>query len=408
MVENVKRVALVIGNGAYIITACLSFGLIVLVWTADVAMAAKRVALVIGNSNYPLGQLTNPQNDAEDVAAVLERLNFEVIKHKDLTVAGFDNALDEFITKAKGADVALFFFAGHGLQIDNRGFLVPVDFKTATISGAFRELVAIQGVISRIEHAAEVSVVMIDACRDSPLHERMRRIAKAKNRALPARGLPTPSVMGSNTLVVYATVPGEVAKDGSGRNSPFTAAFLRHVETPGLDIEVLFKDVTADVLRSTNGGQQPERLSRLQTRLELMPGSSNVVAWKRKHLAKLKAKQFPKQQPPIAEAEREKTEDDKVLKAAVLSDLEVRAKITEALHRGDVDLAVSSINDLHNGEAKEEECERIYSFCLQQNNAPFCWKNKKIAKVEHMVRHCLKGKQKRDAIVRINLEKRKH
>jgi uncharacterized caspase-like protein len=92
MAEDGKRVALVIGNGAYFIAACLSFGLILLAWTDDVALAAKRVALVIGNSNYRIGQLTNPKNDAEDVAAVLERLNFEVLKHKDLTVAGFDNA----------------------------------------------------------------------------------------------------------------------------------------------------------------------------------------------------------------------------------------------------------------------------------------------------------------------------
>jgi uncharacterized caspase-like protein len=272
------------------------------------ALAAKRVALVIGNSSYPIGQLTNPKNDAEDVAAALKRLNFEVIKHKDLTVAAFDNALDEFITKAKGAEVALFFFAGHGLQIDSRGFLVPVDFKTTTISGAFRELVAIQGVISRIEYAAKVSVVMLDACRNSPLHERMRRIAKKKNRALPAMGLPTPSVMGSNTLVVYATVPGEVAADGSGRNSPFTAAFLRHVETPGLDIEVMFKDVTADVLRTTNGGQQPERLSRLQTRLELLPGSPSVLSRLRKQLAEMKAKHSVKPQPFVAGEEREKAQ----------------------------------------------------------------------------------------------------
>lgn len=375
MAEDDKRVVQVIGNGAYIIAARFCFALILLAWTADVAVAAKRVALVIGNSNYPIGQLANPKNDAEDVAAVLERLNFEVLKHKDLTVAGFDNAVDDFITKAKGADVALFFFAGHGLQIDNRGFLVPVDFKTTTISGAFRELVAIQGVISRIEHAAKVSVIILDACRNSPLHEHMRRIAKAKNRALPAMGLPKPSVMGSNTLVVYATVPGEVAIDGSGRNSPFTSAFLRHIETPGLDIEVMFKDVTADVLKATNGKQQPERLSRLQTRLVL------------------KAKHSHEQQPAVAEAEREKAEDEEALKAATQRDYKVLLKTTKALHDNNVDLAISFIDDLQTGEVKKIGCRHIKSFCLKENNASLCRNNNTIDKVEQMVRSCLKGEK---------------
>lgn len=244
-------------------------------------MAGKRVALVVGNSTYPKAPLTNPKNDAEDVAAALRRLQFEVMERRDMTVAAFDSAVDEFVEKAKDADVALFFFSGHGLQIDKRGFLVPVDFKAETESAALRELVAIPEVVSRVERAAKVSVVMLDACRDSPLHERMRRIAKEKDKSvLPTKGLPPLSVLGSNTLVVYATVPGEVASDGSGRNSPFTAAFLRHVETQGLDVEVLFKDVTAEVLKATRGKQQPERLSRLQTRLELLPGGGETLVAK--------------------------------------------------------------------------------------------------------------------------------
>ena len=232
----------------------------------------KRVALVIGNSNYSLGPLENPKNDADDVTAALQRLHFEVAERKDLTIRDFDKAIDTFEAKAQDADVALFFFSGHGVQIDKRGYLAPIDVNTESESIALRSLEPIQEVVSRIEHSAKVSVIVIDACRDSPLQERLRRIAVEKNRGLvPPKGLPPVSIVGSNTLIVYATVPGETASDGVGRNSPFAAALLRHIETPGLEIEQMFKHVTADVLTATGGKQQPERLSRLQNELVLLP-----------------------------------------------------------------------------------------------------------------------------------------
>ncbi len=238
------------------------------------ALAGKRVALVIGNSDYPLAPLANPGNDADDVAAALQRLQFEVTERKDLAVREFDRAVDEFIPQAKDADVALFFFSGHGVQIDKRGYLAPTDVRAESESSALRELVAIQDVVSRIENAAKASVIVLDACRDSQLQERFRRIATVENRGLvPPRGLPPVSIVGSNTLVVYATVPGEAASDGGGRNSPFTTALLTNIETPGLEIEQMFKHVTADVLSVTGGKQQPERLSRLQNELILLPAS---------------------------------------------------------------------------------------------------------------------------------------
>ncbi len=183
--------------------------------------AGKRVALVIGNSDYALATLANPRNDADDVAAALQRLQFEVAERKDLAVREFDQTIDEFIPRAKDADVALFFFSGHGVQIDKRGYLAPIDVKAESESSALRELVAIQEVVSRIENAAKVSVIVLDACRDSPLQERLRRIATEKNKALvPPKGLPPVSIVGSNTLIVYATVPGETASDGLRPQQP--------------------------------------------------------------------------------------------------------------------------------------------------------------------------------------------
>jgi Caspase domain len=154
----------------------------------------------------------------------------------------------------------------------------PVDVIVETESSALRQLEPIQEVVSRIESAAKVSVIVLDACRDSPLQERIRRIAVEKSRELsPPKGLPPVSVVGSNTLIVYATVPGETASDGTERNSPFTASLLKHIGTPGLEIELMFKRVTKDVLKSTGGKQQPERLSRLQNELILLPSMLNVT-----------------------------------------------------------------------------------------------------------------------------------
>ena len=195
------------------------------------AQAEKRVALVIGNSTYGLAPLTNPKNDADDVAAALKRLNFSVTEGLDLTVAQFDRATETFETEAKDADVALLFFSGHGVQIDKRGYLAPVDIRAESESSALRELEPIQEIVSRIENAAKVSVILLDACRDSPLQERLRRISLGKNKALiPQKGLPSISVTGSNTLIVYATAPGETASDGTGRNSPFTESLLKYID----------------------------------------------------------------------------------------------------------------------------------------------------------------------------------
>ena len=278
----------------------------VLAAAGQAAFAEKRVALVIGNSNYEIaGTLANPKNDADDVADSLKRLHFEVTKGLDLTTAQFDKAVDAFTAAAEDADVALFFFSGHGVQIDKRGYLAPVNVKIESESSALRELVAIQEIVSRTENAAKVSVILLDACRDSPLHERLRRIARDKNRGLvPLKGLPPVSVVGSNTLIVYATVPGETASDGHGRNSPFTGSLLKHIETPGLEVELMFKRVTADVLKETGGQQQPERLSRLQSELVFLGSQQAVVPKPLSEAAQAWAEIKDLQKPSVFEAFR--------------------------------------------------------------------------------------------------------
>jgi uncharacterized caspase-like protein len=125
---------------------------LIAVSAGSAALAEKLVALVIGNSNYALAPLANPKNDADGIAAALQRLQFEVTKRNDLNVRAFDEAIDAFMPKAQNADVALFFFSGHGVQIGGRGYLAPIDIKAESESSALRELVAIQEVVSRIEN----------------------------------------------------------------------------------------------------------------------------------------------------------------------------------------------------------------------------------------------------------------
>src|SRR5262249_20849785 len=150
---QISSIMLHSGGGRGVLRALFSFTLTAFLFgaTGQAAIADKRVALVIGNSKYQLAPLPNPTNDADDIASALQRLGFDVAKEKDLTVREFDGALDEFIPRAKDADVALFFFSGHGVQIDKRGYLAPVDVKAETESSALRELESIQEVVSRIE-----------------------------------------------------------------------------------------------------------------------------------------------------------------------------------------------------------------------------------------------------------------
>jgi formylglycine-generating enzyme required for sulfatase activity/uncharacterized caspase-like protein len=261
---------------------------LLLLGASQAALAEKRVALVIGNASYSLAPLENPRNDADDVAAALKRLQFDVTERKDLR--DFNQTVHAFEAAARDADVAFFFFSGHGVQIDKRGYLAPVDLKAESTSSALRELVAVQEVVSRIENAAKVSVIVLDACRDGPLQERLRRIAAERDKAAaPPKGLPPVSVAGGNTLLVYATGPGKTDGDGLGqRNSPFTESLLRNIEKPGLEIDAIFKRVAAEVLLATRGKQNPERLSRLQNELVLSPASVDAKAQPLGELAKLK------------------------------------------------------------------------------------------------------------------------
>lgn len=218
---------------------------------ATTAHAERRVALVIGNSDYvAAGPLLNPANDARDVKNALERLGFDVTLELNLTSSNFAKTVGAFDrTRARDADLALLFYAGHGVQFEGVSYLVPVDASLQSKYAVARELYSLPELIETLE-GARVSVVMLDACRNNLL-------IASKTRGPTTRGLAPIEKVEGKKLVVYATKENEVADDGKDRNSPFTKALLHHIETPGLEISTLLKHVRLDVMKATGDTQKP-------------------------------------------------------------------------------------------------------------------------------------------------------
>jgi hypothetical protein len=231
---------------------------------ATQAIAERRVALVVGNSQYEhTAALPNPRNDAEDMARALARVGFEVKVGLDLDQTRFARIIDEFAQALEGADVGLFFYAGHGLQISDKNYLVSTQAKLESTFLVPSETIELDAVIRLMESKTGTNLVFLDACRNNPLTENLKRNLTAAHRdvASVGRGLAPIAPTGHDTLVAFSAAPGELAADGTGRNSPFAAALLRHLPEPGLEVSVMLKDVTADVRQETSNVQRPQQLS---------------------------------------------------------------------------------------------------------------------------------------------------
>ena len=235
------------------------------------AQAAGRVALVIGNSAYEhTTPLRNPSNDANDMARALADLGFEVIEGLDLDKSGFAEKLREFARAARRADVSLFFYAGHGLQVDGDNYLVPIDARLkeeVDLRLEAFELAAFMG-----QMRSRTNLVFLDACRDNPLADGLKRSMGVSRSAAIQRGLGRVTDT-SGTLIAYATQPGNVADDGDGRNSPFTGALLAHIATPGLSVNDLLATVTDTVMTVTHDEQQPWTHSSLRKPFYFIPSA---------------------------------------------------------------------------------------------------------------------------------------
>jgi len=224
--------------------------LLALIQPANSATAdpARRVALVIGNAAYADSPLTNPGNDARDMAQALTRIGFNVTMLTDRNRAQMTQAIRNFGLAAAGAETALFYFAGHGVQVRGKNYLIPTGQRFADEGEVEADAVDVNTVLGRMEQArASVSVVILDACRNNPLARDGRNVARGLAR------MEAPS----GALVAFAAQPGAEAIDGSGRNGLYTKYLLRHIETAGLTAEQMFKRVRADVERESGRRQSP-------------------------------------------------------------------------------------------------------------------------------------------------------
>jgi hypothetical protein len=238
---------------AYIIAV---FCALMVLWQPTAALADKRVALVIGNSAYQnTSELRNPSNDAADMTAALTRLGFQVTDGRDLDKRAMERAIRQFGVSLEGADIALFFYAGHGIQVGGQNHLIPIDARLASEGDVDFETLPLSLVLKQMEREAKTSLVLLDACRDNPLARNLARTMGTRAISI-GTGLAEVKT-GIGTLIGFSTQPGNVAADGVGRNSPYAGALLKHIESSSKDVSGILVDVRNEVLRATNGTQVP-------------------------------------------------------------------------------------------------------------------------------------------------------
>jgi uncharacterized caspase-like protein len=217
-------------------------------------LAGKRVALVIGNSQYEtVTALDNPRNDAKAIAGVLRGIGFDEVKLvEDLDYSEMRRTLKEFAADARGSDVALIYYAGHGVEVGGTNYLVPTDAELPSNQDVDFEAVPLDNVRTAVSGAAKLRLVILDACRNNPF-----KLASSDGKRSVGRGLARVE-SDANELIAYAARKGTLASDGTGKgNSPFATALIRHLQTPGLEINFLFRKVRDDVLSATGNEQEP-------------------------------------------------------------------------------------------------------------------------------------------------------
>jgi peptidoglycan hydrolase-like protein with peptidoglycan-binding domain len=230
--------------------------LVLLPFSAGTALAEKRVALVIGNSAYQnVARLPNPLKDASAVAELFKKAGFDWVKmRQDVGNLEFKRALREFMDAAQDADMAVVYYAGHGIQVRDMNYMIPIDARLATEIDAEDEAVSLDRIVAALEPAKRLRLVILDACRDNPFARLMKR--RVAMRAM-SGGLAKMEPTLGDMLIAYAAKAGSTAEDGEGTNSPFAAALVKHLAVPGLDIRLAFGRVRDEVLRSTGNRQEP-------------------------------------------------------------------------------------------------------------------------------------------------------
>jgi uncharacterized caspase-like protein len=236
---------------ALVVTAFLS-----LFFASDAALADKRVALVIGNSTYENApQLSNPSKDAGAISDMLRNAKFDVVETvRDANNLDMRRALREFSDKAQNSDMAVVYFAGHGIEVDGQNYLIPTDAVLQRDRDVYDETISLERVLQTVESATQLRLVILDACRDNPFGRKMKRVSTLRSLG---RGLIGVEPVSPNTLIAYAAKGGSTAEDGDGANSPYATALLKHLTTPGLDLRQAFGLVRDDVMKATANKQEP-------------------------------------------------------------------------------------------------------------------------------------------------------
>ncbi len=236
----------------------VALSLICMLLTAHSAKADRRVAFVVGNGAYRnVAQLPNPPVDAKAMAAVLRNVGFEVVEGTNLTRDAMTERLLEFGQKAQGADVAVFFYAGHGIAIGGTNYLLPIDADIKSeMDVKLGAAINIDLTLDQTMSDAKVKLVFLDACRDNPFAAKIK--SNSATRSVSVQTGLAEMKSGEGTLIAFATGPGQTALDGQeGTNSPFTRALLAHITEPGVEIQQAMTEVRAQVNEETNKGQLP-------------------------------------------------------------------------------------------------------------------------------------------------------
>ncbi len=232
------------------------------------AVTEQRIALVIGNSAYSFGPLKNPVNDATDMAATLKKLGFNVTMKKNAKLHEMDEAIEAFGNKLKKGGVGLFFYAGHGVQVNGVNYLIPVDARINKESDVKYKAMDVNKILDEMANANNgLNIVILDACRDNPFTRSFRNAT---------RGLAIVSTAPTGTFISYSTSPGNVARDGEGRNSPYTKALIKYMQEPEVSITDVFMNVRKELREEI--GQVPWELSSLEGKFYFNSGRANKVA----------------------------------------------------------------------------------------------------------------------------------
>ena len=234
----------------------LKYGLLLaaaLVLSCGPASAEKRVALVIGNGAYAhKAELANPKNDAEDVAAALKRTDFEVILATNLDQANMQDVIIRFARAARTADVAMFYYSGHAMQFNGVNYLMPIDAKLDD-EADLKRFARVDDIMNDLQQAKNLRILVLDSCRDNPFAESLKRSARGLSIRQGLSKVDAPV----GTIVSFSTQAGQTADDGIGRNSPYSSAFIRRIEEPK-EIGEVFRDISSDVYESSGRVQLPE------------------------------------------------------------------------------------------------------------------------------------------------------